>query len=237
MKNHHSNPVVLVPDIIYNTLFSLWGSHFSQKLTQWNLYYYPQELRFLTPNLKYYHQPQLSPPHLITSAETTHPQTHRIIRLEHWCIFNILVSCIQKKRLKRFFDNKERTLFCEHEVLNKLFKKKPGNKDVESCYLTLKILMKTVVQLLSRILLFATPGLQHTRLSFPSLSPRVCPDSCPLNQWCYLTISSSATPCPVAFSLFQHQGLFQWVVPSHQVAKVLELQHQSFQWKFRVDFL
>ena len=38
---------------------------------------------------------------------------------------------------------------------------------------------------------------------------------------------------------FQHQGLFQWVSSSHQVAKVLGLQlwHQSFQWIFRVDFL
>ena len=36
----------------------------------------------------------------------------------------------------------------------------------------------------------------------------------------------------------QHQGLFQWVSYSHQVAKVLELQlqHQSFQWIFRTDF-
>ena len=37
----------------------------------------------------------------------------------------------------------------------------------------------------------------------------------------------------------QHQGLFHWVNLSHQVAKELELQlqHQSFQWIFRVDFL
>ena len=35
-------------------------------------------------------------------------------------------------------------------------------------------------------------GLQHTRRSCPSLSPRVCSDSCPLSWWCYLTISSSA---------------------------------------------
>ena len=36
---------------------------------------------------------------------------------------------------------------------------------------------------------------------------------------------------PPASSLFQHQGLFQGVSSSHQVAKVLEfqLQHQSFQ--------
>ena len=41
---------------------------------------------------------------------------------------------------------------------------------------------------------------------------------------------------PSALSLFQ-QGLFQSVSSSHQMVKVLELQHQSFQWIFRVDFL
>ena len=40
-----------------------------------------------------------------------------------------------------------------------------------------------------------------------------------------------SSPSPPAFNLSQHQGLFQWVSSSHQVAKVLEfqLQHQSFQ--------
>ena len=48
----------------------------------------------------------------------------------------------------------------------------------------------------------------------------------------------SLTP-PPAFNLAQHQGIFQWSTSLHQVAKVLELQlqHQSFQWIFRVDFL
>ena len=47
------------------------------------------------------------------------------------------------------------------------------------------------------------------------------------------------SPSPPAFNLSQHQGLFQRVNSSHQVAKVLEfqLQHQSFQWIFRNDFL
>ena len=47
------------------------------------------------------------------------------------------------------------------------------------------------------------------------------------------------SPSLPAFSLSLHQGLFQWVSSSHQVAKVLELQlqHQSFQWIFRTDFL
>ena len=43
---------------------------------------------------------------------------------------------------------------------------------------------------------------------------------------------------PSAFNLSQHQGLFQKVSFSHQVAKVLELQiqHHSFQRVFKVDF-
>ena len=47
-----------------------------------------------------------------------------------------------------------------------------------------------------------------------------------------------SSPSP-AFNLSQHQGLFQWVSSLHQVAIVSEfqLQHQSFQWIFRTDFL
>ena len=33
-------------------------------------------------------------------------------------------------------------------------------------------------------------GLQHARLPCPSLPPGICSNSCPLNQWCYPTISS-----------------------------------------------
>jgi len=44
-------------------------------------------------------------------------------------------------------------------------------------------------------------------------------------------------PSPLALHLSQPQGLFQCVDSSHQVAQVLELQHQSFQLIFRVDFL
>ena len=51
------------------------------------------------------------------------------------------------------------------------------------------------------------------------------------------------SPSPPAFSLSQHQGLFQGVICLYQVAKVLEfqLQHQSFQYSgltsFRMDWL
>ena len=43
-------------------------------------------------------------------------------------------------------------------------------------------------------------------------------------------------PSPPAFNLSRHQDLFQWVSSSHQVAKVLEFQHQSFQWTLRTNF-
>ena len=50
---------------------------------------------------------------------------------------------------------------------------------------------------------------------------------------------SLSSPSPPALNLSQHQGLFKWVSPSHQVAKVLEfqLQHQTFQWTPRTDLL
>ena len=47
-------------------------------------------------------------------------------------------------------------------------------------------------------------------------------------------LSSRSLP---AINLPQHQGLFRWISSSHQVTKVLELQHQSFQWIFWTYFL
>ena len=48
-----------------------------------------------------------------------------------------------------------------------------------------------------------------------------------------------SSPSLPAFNLSHHHGLFQGVSSSHQVARVLELQlqlqHQSFQWIFRVE--
>ena len=82
-------------------------------------------------------------------------------------------------------------------------------------------------------------GLQHTGLPCPSPSPGVF-------QIHVHRISDAIQPShpllpssPPAFSLSQQWDLFQRVGSSHQVAKVLELQlqHQSFQWRFRLDFL
>ena len=82
-------------------------------------------------------------------------------------------------------------------------------------------------------------GLQHPRPNSPSQTPGVYSNSCPWSQWCHPAISSTV----VLFSSYLHSfptsGSFKWVSSLHQVAEVLEfqLQHQSFQWICRTDFL
>ena len=62
-------------------------------------------------------------------------------------------------------------------------------------------------------------GLQHARLPWPPLSPGVYSNSCPLNWWCYLTISPSVAPFSFCLHSFPASGFFsQWVGSSHQVA-------------------
>ena len=83
----------------------------------------------------------------------------------------------------------------------------------------------------SHVQLFATPWIAAHQTSLSFTISCSCSNSCSSSQWCHPTISSSVTASTPAFSLSQHQGLFQWVNSVHQVAKVLELllQHQSFQ--------
>ena len=82
-------------------------------------------------------------------------------------------------------------------------------------------------------------GLQHTWLPCLSLSPGACSNSvhwvCDAIQPSH-PLSSLSLP---AFNLSQHQGLFQWVGSSYQVAIVLELQlqRQFLQRIFKINFL
>ena len=102
----------------------------------------------------------------------------------------------------------------------------------------IKLLQFSSVQSLSRPTLRpmnrSTPGLpvHHQLLEFTQTHV----------HWVNDAIQPShplSSPCPPALNLSQHQALFKWVSSLHQVAKVLEfqLQHQSFQWIFRTDFL
>ena len=51
-------------------------------------------------------------------------------------------------------------------------------------------------------------GLQHARLPCPSLSLRVCSNSCPLSRWYHPTISSSVTPFSFCLLSFPASGSF-----------------------------
>ena len=58
-------------------------------------------------------------------------------------------------------------------------------------------------------------GLQHSRLPFPSPTPRAYSNSCPLNQWCHPTILSFIVPFPCLQS-FPASGSFlmSWLFTS-----------------------
>ena len=64
------------------------------------------------------------------------------------------------------------------------------------------------VQLLNCVWLFATHGLQHTRLSCPSLTPGACSNSRPSSRWCQPTISSSVIPFSSCLQSFPASGSF-----------------------------
>ena len=49
---------------------------------------------------------------------------------------------------------------------------------------------------------------KHARFPFPSLSLRVCSNSCPLSQWCYLIISSFAAHFSFYPQYFPASGSF-----------------------------
>ena len=74
----------------------------------------------------------------------------------------------------------------------------------------------------------STPG-------FPSPTPGACSNSCLLSQWCHPTILSSAIPF-FCLQSFPASGSFPMSPPFAKVLE-LQLQHQSFQWMFRVNLL
>ena len=106
------------------------------------------------------------------------------------------------------------------------------------------VLLISSVQSLSRVRLFATPWIAARQASLSITNSRSLLKLMSIElemPSSHLILSSPSLPAP---NPSQHQGLFQWVSSSHQVAKVLELQlqHQSFQWtpgliSFRMDWL
>ena len=99
-------------------------------------------------------------------------------------------------------------------------------------------------QSLSPVQFFVTPWTTENRSSLSITNSRILLKLIHRVNDAIQTSHPLLSPSPSTFNLFQHQGLFQGVSSSHQVAKVLEfqLQHQSFQWlfgliSFRMDWL
>ena len=93
--------------------------------------------------------------------------------------------------------------------------------------------LQGVVQSLRCVWLSVTPWIAACRERQASLSFTISQSLLRLMSIASMMPSDHlilSPPSPLAFSLSQHQGLFQWVGSSHQVAKVLELQlqHESF---------
>ena len=59
-------------------------------------------------------------------------------------------------------------------------------------------------------------GLKHTRLPYPSPSPRACSNSCPPSLWCHSTILSSVAPFSSCLQSFPASGSFlmSWLFAS-----------------------
>ena len=93
-------------------------------------------------------------------------------------------------------------------------------RDLWLIYLPLKtrwrsvgaICMNCSVQLLSCVRLLQPLELLHTRLPCPSPTPRACSNSCPLNQWCHPTISSSVICFSSCLQSFPATGSFESVL-------------------------
>ena len=90
-----------------------------------------------------------------------------------------------------------------------------------------------------------THGLQHARFPYPSLSPRVCSNSCPLSQWYHLTIIFSVIPFSCCLQSFPASGSFpvsQFLESSGQSigalasASVLPMNIQAGLIFFRIDW-
>ena len=78
-------------------------------------------------------------------------------------------------------------------------------------------------------------GLQHARLLCPPLLPRVGGNSCPLSRWCYLTISSSASPFLLLPSTFPSiREIVTIYLLTKSMYELMEIQSLYIKWKIKL---
>ena len=85
-------------------------------------------------------------------------------------------------------------------------------------------------------------GLQQARLPCPSPTPWACSNSCPLSQWCHLTISSSVVPfsclqsCPTSGSFLMIGSLPQVEMYWSFSFSIISSSEYSGPISFRIDW-
>ena len=99
-----------------------------------------------------------------------------------------------------------------------------------------------VVQLLSCVHLFVTPQTAACQTSLSSIISQICLRSCPLSQWCHLTISSSVTPfssCPQSFpaTVFSNESALRIKWPKYWSFSISPSNQYSGLNSFRIDCL
>ena len=121
---------------------------------------------------------------------------------------------------------------------------KPSSETKLNCLQTLSPDVSTWVQCsvqsLSHVWLCDPMDCSTPDLPCPSPTLGAYSNSCPLSRWCHPTISSSFVPFSSCLQSFPASGSFQMSqFFASDGIKVLEfqLQHQSFQWTFRTDFV
>ena len=136
---------------------------------------------------------------------------------------------------------------CHHSSTDVL---KPINylicywKIIDCCYLTSQVVMRFQFSSIQFSCSVVSDSLwphepQHARPPCPSPTPVVYPNPRPLSRWCHPTISSSVIPFSSWPQSLPASGSFPVTQLFPLGGQVLEfqLQHQSFQWIFRTDFL
>ena len=137
-----------------------------------------------------------------------------------WSTYRSQCKCIKSFRLEVYQNQCRWQLKGKLQYVIGIVLTKGGQAEEQRQIRNLSIIGRRPVTILG-LLLISRPvvsdplrphGLQHARPPCPPPSPRVCPSSCPLYQWCQPAISSSDTffSCPQSFPASEIAACEMW---------------------------
>ena len=136
-------------------------------------------------------------------ASGPHPLIHK---LQGWHPSNLCPSVTLRLRLRNTELEHPVTLISASGKMVLHFLCLKDTQVSQENRLLIRIVIFAVVQVLSHAQLFATPWTAAHQTPLPFTISRIYSNSCSLSQWCYLTISSPATPFSSFFQSFPTSG-------------------------------